>query len=602
VTVFGTLGFLFSYLLIRHEESRLAAVVICLLLLSSPTLFTFSTRLVFSDVPYLFTSMVVLTTAIALDRAGDSSRTTGLRWLCGSALVASILIRSAGITLWTGLVVWIVVSWIPSRALATQRLARFRGVLIAGILVQALWMVWVHQKQPPPDWPIGGYPQPYLAQLAVKSGNEPELGGATIAEIARRPGEILTNRTAHLVEFVTRKYFTDDWFAPWIVIPLSLILIGLSGSVWPEGGKLHDWYFVGHEGMYLLWPWNFETRFLLPVAPLACLYGWRGGRFLASWATRNPQLATALTLIIGAVCTASGFISDSGSSNIRILFTPPWPVRIFVAAGWLTIGIAACLWYASQTSPRLARFVRSNLHWRDRSVPALQVAFALVICVVTAIGVFRELQIGRENLDFNLVRDNRHPEIAAARWLQLHTRQDAVVMARQMDVVHHYSQRKVVWFPPISNPDVLLEGIEEHHVQFVVVPDEAHASNYWLPEDWVCFANLTYLYGHNFRIVEQEPGVEIFEVVSSLPGEAGFPPDSSAVGTAVDTQNAATKLLHHMKHVAERADIRRNRNDGGGATAHLRASRYCGQPSPAIESEGCRGRGSNPHGLTATGF
>ena len=513
VTVFGTAGFILTYMLIRHEEGRRAAAAICVLLLSSPVLFMFSTRLVFSDVPYLFTSMVVLTTALALDRPDEPSRKNSLVWLCAAALVASILLRSAGITLWTGLVAWIAVSWIRNRPLAIQRFARFRSVLVAGILVQALWMVWGHQQQSPPEWPIGGYPQPYLAQLAVKNGNEPERGPATIPDIARRPGENLTNRTAHLVEFVTRKYFSDDWFAPWIVIPILLIAVGLSRSVWPDGGRLHDWYFVGHEGMYLLWPWEFETRFLLPVAPLACMYGWRGGRIVANWALRHPRIATRLTLIVGAGCSASGFILGSASSPLNMPFTPPLPVPVVAAAGWLSVGMGAYLWYESQKSPRLTRLLQSKLNWRDHSVPAIQVAGALVICALAAAGVFRELRIGRENLHFNQVRDSQRPEIAAAKWLQLHTPTDAVVMARQMDVVYHYSQRKVVWFPPISNPDALLKGIEEHHVRFVVVADEAHASSYWLPDEWVCFASLTYLYPHSFRMVQEVPGAEIFEVV-----------------------------------------------------------------------------------------
>ena len=58
--VFSTLGFLTSYELLRRMEGRAAGAVICLLLISSPLVFALATRMVFSDLPYFFTSMLVL--------------------------------------------------------------------------------------------------------------------------------------------------------------------------------------------------------------------------------------------------------------------------------------------------------------------------------------------------------------------------------------------------------------------------------------------------------------------------------------------------------------------------------------------------------------
>jgi hypothetical protein len=57
--VFSTLGFLASYELLRRMEGR-AAAAICLLLISSPLVFALATRMVFSDLPYFLTSMLVL--------------------------------------------------------------------------------------------------------------------------------------------------------------------------------------------------------------------------------------------------------------------------------------------------------------------------------------------------------------------------------------------------------------------------------------------------------------------------------------------------------------------------------------------------------------
>jgi hypothetical protein len=67
IVVFSTLGWLASYELLRRMEGRLAAAVICLLLMSSPLYFALATRVVLSDLPYFFTSVVVLLLVRHLD-------------------------------------------------------------------------------------------------------------------------------------------------------------------------------------------------------------------------------------------------------------------------------------------------------------------------------------------------------------------------------------------------------------------------------------------------------------------------------------------------------------------------------------------------------
>jgi len=67
VIVFSTLGWLASYELLRRMEGRAVAAAVCLLLISSPLEFALATRIVFSDLPYVFTSMLVLLLVRRLD-------------------------------------------------------------------------------------------------------------------------------------------------------------------------------------------------------------------------------------------------------------------------------------------------------------------------------------------------------------------------------------------------------------------------------------------------------------------------------------------------------------------------------------------------------
>jgi hypothetical protein len=133
----------------------------------------------------------------------------------------------------------------------------------------------------------------------------------------------------------------------------------------------------------------------------------------------------------------------------------------------------------------------------------------LVACLVGN-GVAGEIPIGRENLIAGSTRLDQVPEIQAARWIKSHTDPSAIVASRLVSLVYHYSGRRVVWFPPITNPDVLMRGIGEHHIQYVIVIDRGF--NYYLPPDPACFDVLYRAYPQAFRLVEANGHVKIYEV------------------------------------------------------------------------------------------
>src|SRR5215470_1512439 len=261
-----TLAFLLAYWLLRRTLGRRASAGICLLLASSPVFFRFASTTVVSDMPYFVTSMGALLVAAQLDRARTTSRRMVL--FCLAALVV-------------GIVVWIAATFWFNRARGVVRLKTFGGLVVCGMLVQLAWSNWATPRRVD-EWPVDGYPRPYLEQLAVRNGNEPELGRATLADIPGRIAQNIADRSAALDDLTTGHtgsgLIAVRWFLPWILGPVVLIVIGLVRSIRGSGGTLAEWYFIFHEAIYLLWPWDFESRFFLPVAPLACLYAWRGAQ------------------------------------------------------------------------------------------------------------------------------------------------------------------------------------------------------------------------------------------------------------------------------------------------------------------------------------
>ena len=99
-------------------------------------------------------------------------------------------------------------------------------------------------------------------------------------------------------------------------------------------------------------------------------------------------------------------------------------------------------------------------------------------------------------------------DVSAGMWLRTHTDADATVMARSWPTVHHYAQRKVIWFPPISNPAILFEGILRHGVDYVVVINRE--TSYYLPDDDHCFERLLANHSQYFQLMLQTSSLRIF--------------------------------------------------------------------------------------------
>jgi hypothetical protein len=286
--------------------------------------------------------------------------------------------------------------------------------------------------------------------------------------------------------------------------PLILLLVGIGWSFRKNGGGLLEWYFVAYEGMFLFWPWDFELRFLLPVAPLAFLYMWRGAVVLWSLAQKHDVRWWGASGILIAV---AGIMS-----SVVWGWGVPKPQPRWCIAAWLLVGsVAMILWargsravhklssYLNQTALAIggATFLRS------------QVLGCVVITCLFAVGITGQVKIGLADVQ---VTPDANPEIQAAQWVRWHTGRAAVVMARDEALVYHYSNREVIWFPPSTDARLLMDGIRRYHVQDILVVDRA--GTYWKPSEANSFEALSHAYPGAFVLIHKGPHYEIFALSS----------------------------------------------------------------------------------------
>jgi hypothetical protein len=516
VAVFTALGLIATYELLRRVEGRGLAAVACLLLASCPAMFIFNTGVVFPEMAFLFASMLALLLALKIDRSEQSSALIGWELLLGIVLGFAVLIRSVGIALLAGVCAWSVASLLLAPELGKRRIRRFAIPLVLGLAAQLSWSVWAHHHQVL-EWQLPGYPESYLSQLKVKDGQNPELGLAHLSDIPRRVEHNAITRAARFSQLLTREHISQFWSSPLIIGVLVLVATGLTSS-FANGGQLNDWYFLAYETVFLFWPWETADRFLYPVVPLGCLYLWRGIKTLRGFSIRQPKAAGIGFAFFGSLlCLISAMFAlriatfPDDIQHVKADQAEPIIATLFWAA-LAVVGFGMLAFHSldgSRQSSRLARFGRIL-----SSGPAgpLRLLTILIIAVLVGSGSVQLRAIGRENLKPDIT-SNLYPEIEASEWIDAHEASDRVIMAREPEFVFHYTHRRVVWFPPISDPKILMDGIRRYHVELVVVTNRPES--YWQPSDDVCFQLLWQAFPSSFHLVSEGPNYWVYEVLGS---------------------------------------------------------------------------------------
>jgi hypothetical protein len=508
--VFFTLGLLVWYQVISQAEGRGIAAATCLILGSSPWIFYAVTRWIWPSIPYFFVSALALWTIQKLDVAQTRIR----RYLFSAALALivayAILIQSAGIVLVGAMLAAVGFTWLKDRGTAVHRLRVFLPAILLGIVTQYAWM---HRGSNPPDWPLPGYPESYVSQLKLKLGNYPELGFANASDVLLRVGKNVRERTAVLAETLTAQDIHRSYSSLAIAIPLALLVIGWVASLWGTGEDILAWYFAGFELIYILWPWEFEFRFLLPNMALACLFLYRGARKMAVWSRLYPRRVAMCFLPVGMLLCALSFrISwEAGTS---------WSTGVqskLSAAVWFAASLFSVWMIRMNRLPSISNGRSEGpVTLRQISIGPLSLAFLQVgalalVSFLVARAISKDILITRTNLAFEEERFGRLPDIVAANWIRLHTDTQDVVAARHVPLVFHYSQRRVIWFAPIVHPQIMMEGIRRLGIRYVIVVDRD--ASYYLPSDQVCFEMVQSAYPSAFRLATQLGQSRIYEVV-----------------------------------------------------------------------------------------
>lgn len=521
--VFETLGLLVSYTFFRRQTSQIIAIVICVLVAASPVYFSLATAWIATSFPVFFTSMSALLVSEKLDEA--ASRKARICWSALAAILvaSSMMIASAALSLLGAVVAKMVFIFFRDRRRTLAHLKNYTAVLLLAVVAQGLW---AHRKPMPIEWPVQGFPRPYVQQLPLKSGPDPEQGYATWRDVVLRIKKNLLDETSLLLKFLYPGWINLALPSVAIAGPILLILLGWGESLWrARGDTLAEWYFAAYQVIYLFWPWNLEVRYFFPVAPLAMLYLSRGLQTLSALAKNRPRILGAAWVPASAILAAASLAWLRDSHPVAPAL--PGGLQAKLSFGFWTLSVVPAMWMVWKSSSWQA-FLSSFLEWCSCPLNSLKfkplyvaaAACAVYVTVVATSGFATELRLGKEYRDPHSSVNRIPPDVEAAWWLRSHAAPDAILMSRETPTVSYHSERKVIWFPPSGNPRLLIEGIRRYKVDYLIVVKRA--DSYFLPPDDVAVAALLANYPDAFRLVMQTPDFRIFQILKdNLPSSQG---------------------------------------------------------------------------------
>ena len=508
--MFFTLGLVLAYEVVRRQSGRFIAACSCLIAASSPAIFPWVTSRLWPIFPYyFFVTMVIFLLIAKLQRSQSVLHT--LLWIAalGLLLTIAVALESIALALVLAILGWLLFTFLRSPGSGRLRLRRFLPIVLIALLAEG---VWLSQGGNLKDWPLPGFPESYLSQLKIKNGNDPEAGFATPKDLAIRVDKNLKDSTIFLVTTLIPRWINPSWTSPVIAGALLLILCGLGRSLFRDETQLCAMYFIFYEGVCLLWPWFVgEVRFGAAVFPLALMYFAEGILALYQWSRERPQMVGVLLLpCFAALAIAAAWEGWARFGGLQEKSS----TIVWLGCAVVCVGL---VWKKTLSNIHVSSVC--HLFGREDwtailSLRSMQLAVAVVVAYLVVTGCAAEITTGRENLISGPVKMENTPEIQAAGWIAAHTDPNAIVASSQVDLIYHYSGRQVIWFPPISNPKVLMDGIREHRIQYIVVISRRF--NYYIPSETTCFGLLGMAYPGSFRLVDNEGPVKIYQVLSDV--------------------------------------------------------------------------------------
>jgi hypothetical protein len=464
--VLSLIGIYYLVRRLRGPETAFAALV---LIATSYVFYFFSTTGLYSEGPYLLTSVY----ALLFFEIGVKSEQKWVRlfsFILVSVLAAYLLlVRSIGIAFLLGLLLWMLnpIKCVLEGSANTlmHRVRILSPFLVVPILAVVAWTTWCTQNRV--EGRSADYMSSYATQLLKKDPHQIDSPNISLGDIPSRVfsmADIRLKNAARMLFNMPSRSLT--WVNPVFLIFVLVLIIGFFSALIEEG-KLVDYYVLSYAGVLLTWPFDEGTRFLVPLQPFLILYAINGIERLIDVleSERLRRFYIALVTLFATVTiytVVEVYLRKRMSGNDMVS---------------LVSGALLCsyfLYLRFRKSERLVGIekpsnIRAAPRYRHPSFPTARAAFFVTIVLL---GVYHMYGASLRNLRPDPSTFLHAPTVKVSNWIAQNTRENDIVMLDEYAILHRLTKRKTLRFPLVTDPDRIREKIIEKGVDYLVIFNE----------------------------------------------------------------------------------------------------------------------------------
>jgi len=497
--IFGGAALLVWFWALRAAFSARPAAIVLLLTGSSLPYFDSATRLLMADIPYFFFSGLCVFLLLWL---GSGRRRQ--KWLevagIGVVLLSSafaVLVRSAGLAIGVAFLLWAMLP--PVGREPEWRKARNLAILagLCCLLSFFGWLAWSRTAESSPN--AAGDMGSYISAIRYKDPLEPDLGLATLRDYIERMANNAVVRAAQLASIaIPHGWISPTWYSPVVFLMALLPFVGVWSCRSDAWRLLFGLYLMAYLAVYALWPYEESARFVIPIAPVVFLFGLEGIEF--AWRHLQARKKRLVTMTVGIAILAL----------VTAFHRPP--------AGKQEV-LALLFWVMAAAAGTVVLLARGAFAWIERfgalESSRVRTAVAAVATVLIAWGLAKQVKAAAENLNPVPALFANEYARQAAHWLR--TASPGNVMTGQPAIIHRFTGRLAVFFPPTSDVKVTLDRMRRHQVRFLVVArSKPGETPYYRPSEEERLRRIQETAPTVLRLVHETPDFFVFETDPSL--------------------------------------------------------------------------------------
>jgi hypothetical protein len=488
----GALLFLIFFYYQKRKEPW--GLLFCLILAFSPVYYIYSTRIVFSDIPYMIATIGFIFTYEWLYRKKERKFLIIWIFLGLFLFLLTMMIRSLGLSMAAALGFTLLIAFINRKKTGISLPFIFiTGFFILGGLIYFLaWSKWTANNTvflyP------GEYLQSYFEIVKMVNPNYPDLGQTTAAGFFLRIIRNFFTFGSRMAEGFTNLYWIKSHiFSPPFLVIFLFAFIGWIKEI-RRDNPLAGLYVLFYLGLILIWPSDKEgKRLFLSVAPFIFLFFAIGARtVINSILESSPKriggfgLAISALAIIVTLIQAFFFTGTTKQDYAVILF---WAVLM---AGSVTILIKGA--------------DLSGLKKYGYIVPIIGIIY---LTAYISLGAPKIKTLASLNVRPDFDKINNTTDYRASNWLQENSGTADVFMANNFAGIHFATGHPVIPLPVTADKNILKEALEAANPQFIVIND-ARKFNYFNPIEPERLTVMREAFPDGFTLVHEYEGGKIY--------------------------------------------------------------------------------------------